>query len=96
MTKRTDADPSLSTKGNRVKHRQLVALAGVSLLSAQSAVAQDKVFKIGLILPMTGQQATTGHPIEAATRLGMAEHGGAASKKGRPIVKDDPSLRYWS
>lgn len=76
-----------------MKRRQLAALAAVSLLSAQSALAQDKVFKIGLVLPMTGQQATTGRQIEAAARLYMAQHGDTvAGKKVQLIVKDDTSL----
>jgi len=57
------------------------------------AVAQDNVFKIGLILPMTGQQATTGRQIEAAARLYMAQNGDTvAGKKVQLIIKDDTSL----
>jgi branched-chain amino acid transport system substrate-binding protein len=53
------------------------------------ALAQDK-FKIGLILPMTGQQASTGRQIEAAVRLYMAQNGDTvAGKKIEVIVKDD-------
>jgi len=66
-----------------------LGLAGVSGLS----LAQDNVFKIGLILPMTGQQATTGRQIEAAARLYMQQHGDTvAGKKVQLIVKDDTSL----
>ncbi len=76
-----------------MKRRQFAALAAISVVSAQSALAQDKVFKIGLILPMTGQQATTGRQIEAAARLYMAQHGDTvAGKKVQLIVKDDTSL----
>ena len=46
----------------------------VSALAATSAFAQE-TFKIGLVLPMTGQQATTGRQIEAAARLYMAQNG---------------------
>lgn len=57
------------------------------------AVAQDNVFKIGLVLPMTGQQATTGRQIEAAARLYMAQNGDTvAGKKIQLIIKDDTSL----
>ena len=64
----------------------LVGASGLSL-------AQDNVFKIGLILPMTGQQATTGRQIEAAARLWMAQNGDTvAGKKVQLIVKDDTSL----
>lgn len=62
-------------------------------LAALPAVAQDNVFKIGLILPMTGQQATTGRQIEAAARLYMAQNGDTvAGKKVQLIIKDDTSL----
>src|SRR5690606_22119561 len=57
------------------------------------SLAQDNVFNIGLILPLTCQQATTGRPIEAAARLWMAENGDTvAGKKVQLIVKDDTSL----
>jgi branched-chain amino acid transport system substrate-binding protein len=69
------------------------ALVLTSGLAALPAMAQDNVFKIGLILPMTGQQATTGRQIEAAAKLYMAEHGDTvAGKKIQLIVKDDTSL----
>ena len=69
------------------------ALAVASLASATSALAQDNTFKIGLILPMTGQQATTGRQVEAAARLYMAQNGDTvAGKKIQLIVKDDTSL----
>ncbi len=62
-------------------------------LAVLPAVAQDNVFKIGLILPMTGQQATTGRQIEAAARLYMAQNGDmVAGKKVQLIIKDDTSL----
>jgi branched-chain amino acid transport system substrate-binding protein len=66
-----------------------LALAGASGVG----LAQDNVFKIGLVLPMTGQQATTGRQIEAAARLWMAQNGDTvAGKKVQLIVKDDTSL----
>lgn len=70
-----------------------IALA-VATLAAGGAVAQtSNTFKIGLILPMTGQQATTGRQIEAAARLYMAQNGDTvAGKKIELIVKDDTSL----
>lgn len=57
---------------------------------AQAQQAQDNTFKIGLILPMTGQQASTGRQIEAAARLYMAQNGDTvAGKKIQLIIKDD-------
>jgi branched-chain amino acid transport system substrate-binding protein len=70
-----------------------IALA-VATLAAGGAVAQtSNTFKIGLILPMTGQQASTGRQIEAAARLYMAQNGDTvAGKKIELIVKDDTSI----
>ncbi|QDL38098.1 ABC transporter substrate-binding protein [Rhodoferax sediminis] len=68
------------------------ALVAMSLPSL-SALAQSNTFKIGLILPMTGQQASTGRQVEAGVRLYMAQNGGTvAGKKIELIVKDDTSL----
>ena len=78
-----------------MKRRQFTAaaLAAATFASALPALAQDNTFKIGLILPMTGQQASTGRQIEAAARLYMAQNGDTvAGKKIQLIVKDDTSL----
>jgi branched-chain amino acid transport system substrate-binding protein len=56
------------------------------------AFAEDTV-KIGLILPMTGQQASTGKQIDAAVKLYLAQHGTTvAGKKIEVILKDDTSV----
>src|SRR5438128_5353010 len=62
----------------------------VLLLSAvDRAPAQDAV-KIGLILPMTGQQASTGKQIDAAVRLYMQQNGtSVAGKKIEVMLRDD-------
>ena len=68
-------------------HASAIAIAA---LTASNAIAQSDTFKIGLILPMTGQQASTGRQIEAAARLYMAQNGDTvAGKKIELIVKDD-------
>lgn len=75
--------------------RHLVQAAGLTAiaLAMPLAHAQDNTFKIGMILPMTGQQASTGRQIEAAARLYMAQHGDTvAGKKVQLIVKDDTGL----
>jgi len=60
------------------------------LLVSSSAVWSQEAFKIGLILPMTGQSASTGKQIEAAARLYMAQNGDkVAGRKIELIVKDD-------
>ncbi len=75
------------------KRHFLSATAAAVLALTGSAFAQDNTFKIGLILPMTGQQATTGRQIEAAARLWMAQNGATvAGKKVELIVKDDTSI----
>ena len=76
----------------RASAAAILTLAG-GLITTLPAVAQDNVFKIGLILPMTGQQATTGRQIEAAARLYMAQNDDTvAGKKVQLIIKDDTSL----
>src|SRR6187455_558012 len=76
------------------KRSFLRSAVALGILAASGvAMAQDNVFKIGLILPMTGQQATTGRQIEAAAKLWMAQNGDAvAGKKVQLIVKDDGSV----
>ena len=71
-----------------------LALAAATLATTQ-AIAQDNKFKIGLILPMTGQQASTGRQIEAAARLYMAQNGDTVGgKKIELIIKDDAATPY--
>jgi branched-chain amino acid transport system substrate-binding protein len=67
-----------------------VAIAGaVTLLPAQ---AQETV-KIGLILPMTGGQASTGKQIDNAVKLYMQQKGDTvAGKKIEVILKDDAAV----
>ena len=77
---------------NKRSFLQAVALTSIALAASQ-AIAQDNTFKIGLILPMTGQQASTGRQIEAAAKLYMAQNGDmVAGKKVQLIVKDDTSI----
>jgi branched-chain amino acid transport system substrate-binding protein len=75
-------------------HRRwmLAAVAALALTAPGAAWAQESV-KIGLILPMTGQQASTGKQISAAVRLYQQEHGATvAGKKVEVIVKDDGAV----
>ena len=72
---------------------QAASLTAIALALPLAAQAQDNTFKIGMILPMTGQSASTGRQIEAAARLYMAQHGDTvAGKKVQLIVKDDTGL----
>ena len=69
--------------------------AGAALfagLAALPARAEDTV-KIGLILPMTGGQASTGKQIENAVKLYMQQHGDTvAGKKIEVVLKDDAAV----
>ena len=69
------------------------AIASIAFvtLAAGSAFAQDTV-KIGLIVSMTGPQASTGREIKAAVDLYMKEHGDTvAGKKIQVILRDSAS-----
>jgi branched-chain amino acid transport system substrate-binding protein len=67
------------------------ALAFAALASAPAA-AQDSV-KIGLILPMTGPQTSTGKQIDAAVKLYMQQNGNTvAGKKIEVLLKDDGAV----
>src|SRR3982075_431404 len=64
----------------------------LALSAIDRAPAQDAV-KIGLILPMTGQQASTGRQIDAAVRLYQHQNGtSVAGKKIEVILKDDGAV----
>ena len=69
-----------------------IASLALATLFAGSALAQDSV-KIGLILPMTGPQASTGKQIDAGVKLYMQQHGATvAGKKIEVILKDDGAV----
>jgi len=78
-----------------MKKRVFIKAVGIAAvaLSATHSIAETATFKIGLILPMTGQQASTGRQIEAAARLYMAQNGDTvAGRKIELILKDDTSI----
>src|SRR5215213_8728504 len=68
------------------------AAAAAGILLSYPAAAQDAV-KIGLILPMTGGQASTGKQIDNAVKLYMQQNGSTvAGKKIEVILKDDAAV----
>src|SRR6202049_153686 len=73
----------------------LQATAGVAIAGAVAlapAQAQETV-KIGLILPMTGGQASTGKQIDNAVKLYMQQKGDTvAGRKSEVILKDDAAV----
>ncbi len=73
-----------------MKSRFLTRWMVLALMCSASGLWAQEAFKIGLILPMTGQSASTGKQIEAAARLYMAQNGDkVAGRKIELIVKDD-------
>ena len=74
-----------------IRTKMLLAAATVAAMGA-TAQAQDAV-KIGLILPMTGGQASTGKQIDNAVKLYMQQHGDTvAGRKIEVILKDDGAV----
>jgi branched-chain amino acid transport system substrate-binding protein len=70
----------------------LLGAAAIGALALAPARAEDTV-KIGLILPMTGGQASTGKQIDNAIKLYMKQHGDTvAGKKIEVILRDDGAL----
>jgi branched-chain amino acid transport system substrate-binding protein len=72
----------------------LTAVAGIALWGAAVTAGQaQETVKIGLILPMTGGQASTGKQIDNAVKLYMQQNGDTvAGKKIEVILKDDAAL----
>ena len=70
----------------------VAAVAALGLSAADRAFAQETV-KIGFILPMTGQQQSTGKQESAGIKLYMAQHGDTvAGKKIELIIRDDAAV----
>ncbi|MBL8290134.1 MAG: ABC transporter substrate-binding protein [Rubrivivax sp.] len=85
-----------SLPARRLPLKTLAAAAVAALVGAFAAppiaLAQETL-KIGVILPMTGQSASTGKQIDAAIKLWMAQTGGkAGGRKVEVIVKDDAGV----
>ncbi|HXZ55894.1 MAG TPA: ABC transporter substrate-binding protein [Burkholderiales bacterium] len=70
-----------------------VCVALLALATGAGAAYAQEAVKIGLIVPMTGQQASTGKQIDAAVRLYMQQNGNTvAGKKIEVILKDDAAV----
>jgi branched-chain amino acid transport system substrate-binding protein len=75
-----------------MRRRQCLAMLAAAVAFG-GAQAQSDTVKIGVILPMTGQQASTGRQIDAAIKLWVAQNGSrAGGKKVEIILKDDGSV----
>jgi branched-chain amino acid transport system substrate-binding protein len=67
----------------------ICSAAAIGLALAGPAFGQSTI-RVGLVLPMTGPQQSTGVQIAAAAKLYMAQHGDTvAGKKIELIIKDD-------
>jgi len=77
------------------KRRALKVALGLIAAAAVPAVwaADTGPIKIGLILPMTGQQASTGRQIDAAVKLWIAQNGNkVGGRTVEVILKDDGAV----
>jgi branched-chain amino acid transport system substrate-binding protein len=83
-----------------MQRRQIFSFAGSAavalVLGVTTPLAQAQPaapFKIGFILPMTGQSASTGKQIEGAIKLWQAQNGTTvAGRKVEVIIKDDATV----
>jgi branched-chain amino acid transport system substrate-binding protein len=88
----TNNQPS-ETQAMRMPQRRHLLTWAAALAIAPSVLAQGDTVKIGLILPMTGQQASTGRQIEAAVKLWQKQNGTKAGGKTVEIIlKDDAAV----
>ena len=71
----------------------LLAAGCATAIAAAASAAQAQDVKIGLILPMTGQQQSTGKQEAAGAKLYMQQNGDTvAGKKIELIIKDDGAV----
>jgi branched-chain amino acid transport system substrate-binding protein len=71
----------------------LLAAGAAAVLAAAAGAARADDIKIGLILPMTGQQQSTGKQEAAGAKLYMQQNGDTvAGKKIQLIIKDDGAI----
>lgn len=77
-----------------IGRRTLLQAAWIAVAAATPIAAQaEDVFKIGLIVPMTGGQASTGKQIDNAIKLYIKKNGATvAGKKIEIILKDDAAI----
>ena len=72
---------------------RLIAPICILLTQPLFAAAADDPLKIGLIVPLTGGQASTGKQLDNAVRLYISENGDVvAGRKIEVIVKDDGAV----
>jgi branched-chain amino acid transport system substrate-binding protein len=70
-----------------------VLLSGLAISCAFTAAAQERIVKIGAVLPLTGPQQSNGIQIAAGISRYVAQHGDTvAGKKVQVIAKDDGAV----
>jgi branched-chain amino acid transport system substrate-binding protein len=80
-------------EGTMSRRYLLTAFAAALTCSAAAGASAQDAVKIGFILPMTGQQQSTGKQEAAAIKLYMAQHGDTvAGKKIELIIRDDAAV----
>ncbi len=73
--------------------RQLAVSLALAATLLPLAQAQNEPIKIGVILPMTGQQASTGKQIEGAIKLWQQQTGSKiGNRKVEVLIKDDAGV----
>lgn len=83
----------IESKGELMMRGCFAAAAVVMLGLSTVGNACAQAVKIGFILPMTGQQQSTGKQIAAAVKLYMAQQGNmVAGKKIDLIIRDDAAI----
>src|ERR1700752_4799214 len=76
-----------------IRRQLLLAAGAIAAAAAAGPAPAEETAKIGLIVPLTGQQASTGKQIEAGIKLYQAQHGmTAGGKKVEVILKDDGAV----
>ena len=71
----------------------LLAVAAAALAATIGAASAEDTVKIGLIVPLTGGQASTGKQIDNAIKLYQQQNGATvAGKKVEVLVKDDGAV----
>src|ERR1700752_1796721 len=76
-----------------IRRQLLLAAGAIAAAAAAGPAPAEETAKIGLILPMTGGQASTGKQIDNAIKLYMQQKGDTvAGKKIEVILKDDGAV----
>jgi len=81
------------TRPQPARRALVLSSAAAALLPLPALAADAGPIRIGLILPMTGQQASTGRQIDGAVKLWMAQNGNkVAGRTVEVILKDDGAV----